>query len=147
MILGIISSLLWWAIIIFIIVKLFSGGRRKHYSWLQRELSLWEEKNIINKEQGDAVLSLYKLNRVTARKKMDMVKVLTLIGVIFVGLGVIFFVGSNWQRIPSHIRTTMLLAITIGTLYAGYVFSYEKDGFANLGKSLLLLANFFGEGL
>lgn len=146
MILGIISSLLWWAIIIFIIVKLFSGGRRKHYSWLQRELSLWEEKNIINKEQGDAVLSLYKLNRVTARKKMDMVKVLTLIGVIFVGLGVIFFVGSNWQRIPSHIRTTMLLAITIGTLYAGYVFSYEKDGFANLGKSLLLLATLFWGG-
>jgi len=116
MYLGIISSLLWWAVIIFIIVKLVSGGRRKHYSWLQRELSLWEEKNIINKEQGDAVLSLYKLKRVTARKKMDMVKVLTLIGVIFVGLGVIFFVGSNWQRIPSLIRTTMLLAITIATL-------------------------------
>jgi len=146
MILGIISSLLWWAVVIFIIVKLVSGGRRKHYSWLQRELSLWEEKNIINKEQGDAVLSLYKLKRVTARKKMDMVKVLTLIGVIFVGLGVIFFVGSNWQRIPSHARTTMLLAITIATLYAGYIFSYEKEGFVNLGKSLLLLASLFWGG-
>ena len=146
MILGIISSLLWWAVIIFIIVKLVSGSRKKHYSWLQQELSLWEEKNIINKEQGDAVLSLYKLKRVTARRKMDMVKVLTLIGVIFVGLGVIFFVGSNWQRIPSHIRTTMLLAITIATLYAGYVFSYKKEGFVNLGKSLLLLASLFWGG-
>jgi uncharacterized membrane protein len=146
MYLGIISSLLWWAVIIFIIVKLVSGGRKKHYSWLQRELLLWEEKNIINKEQGDTVLSLYKLKRVTARKKMDMVKVLTLIGVIFVGLGVIFFVGSNWQRIPAHIRTTMLLAITIATLYAGYIFSYEKEGFVNLGKSLLLLASLFWGG-
>lgn len=146
MYLGIISSLLWWAVIIFIIVKLFSGGRRKHYSWLQRELPLWEEKNIINKEQGDAVLSLYKLKRVTARKKMDMVKVLTLIGVIFVGLGVIFFVGSNWQRIPAQIRTAILLAITIATLYAGYTFSCEKEGFVNLGKSLLLLASLFWGG-
>lgn len=146
MYLGIISSLLWWAVIIFIIVKLVSGGRRKHYSWLQRELPLWEGKNIINKEQGDAVLSLYKLKRVTAKKKMDMVKVLTLIGVIFVGLGVIFFVGSNWQRIPSHIRTIMLLAITIATLYEGYIFSYEKEGFVNLGKSLLLLASLFWGG-
>lgn len=146
MILSIMISLLWWAVIIFIIVKLVSGGHKKHYSWLQRELPLWEEKNIINKEQGDTVLSLYKLKRVTARKKMDMVKVLTLIGVIFVGLGVIFFVGSNWQRIPSHIRTTMLLAITIATLYAGYIFSYEKEGFVNLGKSLLLLASLFWGG-
>jgi uncharacterized membrane protein len=146
MILSIITSLLWWAVTIFIILKLVSGGRRKHYSWLQRELPLWEEKNIINQEQGDAVLSLYKLKRVTAKKKMDMVKVLTLIGVIFVGLGVIFFVGSNWQRIPSHIRTIMLLAITIATLYAGYVFSYEKEGWVNLGKSLLLLASLFWGG-
>ncbi|MDP3042158.1 MAG: DUF2157 domain-containing protein [Candidatus Omnitrophota bacterium] len=146
MYLGIISSLLWWAVIIFVIVKLASGSRKKHYSWLQRELPLWEEKNIVNKEQGDAVLSLYKLKRVTARKKMDMVKVLTLIGVIFVGLGVIFFVGSNWQRIPSHIRTIMLLAITITTLYEGYFFSYEKEGFVNLGKSLLLLASLFWGG-
>ena len=146
MILGIMSSLLWWAVIIFIIVKLVPRCRRKHYFWLQRELPLWEEKNIINKEQGDAVLSLYKLKRVTAKKKMDMIKVLTLIGVIFVGLGVIFFVGSNWQRIPSHIRTIMLLGITIATLYAGYFFSYEKEGFANLGKSLLLLASLFWGG-
>jgi len=141
--LSVMISLFWWAVVIFIIVKLVSGGRKKHYSWLQRELPLWEEKNIINKEQGDTVLSLYKLKRVTAKKKMDMVKILTLIGVIFVGLGVIFFVGANWQRIPAHFRTGMLLAITISTLYAGYVFSYEKEGFINLGKNLLLLASLF----
>ncbi|MFH0917768.1 MAG: DUF2157 domain-containing protein [Candidatus Omnitrophota bacterium] len=146
MISGVLFSLLFWVIIIFIFVKLVSGGRRKHYSWLQRELPLWEEKNIINPGQGDAVLGLYKLKRVTARKKMDMVKVLTLIGVIFVGLGVIFFVGSNWQKIPAFARTTMLLAITIATLYAGYIFSYEKEGLANLGKSLLLLAALFWGG-
>lgn len=144
--LSIISSLVWWAVIIFIIVKLAGGRRKKYYSWLQRELPLWEEKNIINKEQGDAVLNLYKLNRITAKKKMDMVKVLTLIGAIFVGLGVIFFVGSNWQRIPAHVRTTLLLAVTIFTLYAGYIFSYEKEGFANLGKSLLLLASLLWGG-
>ncbi len=144
--LGMLSSLIWWAIIIFVIVKLFSGGRKRHFSWLQRELPLWEEKNIINKEQGDAVLGLYKLERVTAKKKLDMVKVLTLIGAIFVGLGVIFFVGSNWQRIPSHARTIMLLAVTLATLYAGYVYSYEKEGYANLGKSLLLLASLFWGG-
>ena len=146
MILGIMMSLLFWAVVIFIIVKLASGGRKKHYSWLKRELSLWEEKNIINKDQGDNILTLYKLKRTVLRKRMDMVKILTLIGVIFVGLGVIFFVGSNWQRIPASIRTTMLLAITIATLYVGYVFSYEKEGFVNLGSSLFLLASLLWGG-
>ncbi|MFA6217789.1 MAG: DUF2157 domain-containing protein [Candidatus Omnitrophota bacterium] len=146
MILSILLSLLTWGVIIFVIVKSVARAFKKPSSWLQREVPLWEEKNIISKEQGDAVLSLYKLKRVVAGKKMDMVKVLTLVGVIFVGLGVIFFVGSNWQRIPSLFRTAMLLAITIGTLYAGYIFSYEKDGFVNLGKSLLLLASLFWGG-
>ena len=144
--LSILFSLAWWGIIIFVIIKLASGSRKKHYLWLQRELPLWEEKNIINHAQGDAVLNLYRLNRATAKKKMDMVKVLTLIGAIFVGLGVIFFVGSNWQRIPASFRTILLLGITIATLYAGYIFSCEKEGFVNLGRGLLLLASLFWGG-
>ena len=145
-VLNIMLSLLWWGVIIFVLVKIFSGRRRKYYSWLQRELPVWEEKHLISKEQGDVLLGYYKLKRVALKKKMDMLKVLTLIGAIFVGLGVIFFVGSNWQRIPEHIRTTMLLGVTIATLYAGYIFSFEKRGFDNVGKSLLLLATLFWGG-
>ena len=116
------------------------------YRWLQRELPSWEQKNIINPEQGNAILGLYKLKRIESRGKMDMVKILTLVGAIFVGLGVIFFVASNWQRIPAHLRTFMLLSITLSTLYAGYLFSYEKKGFVQLGKSLCLLASLFWGG-
>jgi len=139
-------SLFVWGVIIFAIVKVVSRGFKKPVSWLRREIPLWEEKNIISKEQGDALLNLYKLERAAAGKKMDMVKILTLVGVIFVGLGVIFFVGSNWQRIPALVRTVMLLAVTLGTLYAGYIYSYEKEGFAHLGKGLLLLASLFWGG-
>jgi uncharacterized membrane protein len=141
-----IFSLVFWIVIIYIIIRLFSGRRRNMYRWLQRELSSWEQKNIINQEQGSAILSIYKLKRLEPRKKMDMVKVLTLVGAIFLGIGVIFFVASNWQRIPSYLRTIMLLAITLSTLYSGYFFSYEKEGFGNLGKSLLLLASLFWGG-
>ena len=75
-----------------------------------------------------------------------MVKVLTLIGAIFVGVGVIFFVASNWQRIPAHLKTILIMAITIFTLYMGYFFTYKKEGFANSGNSLLLLASLFWGG-
>jgi uncharacterized membrane protein len=146
MILSMLLSLFVWGVIIFAIVKVVSRGFKKPVSWLRREIPLWEDKNIISKEQGDALLNLYKLKRAVAGKKMDMVKILTLVGAIFVGLGVIFFVGSNWQRIPALLRTAMLLAVTLGTLYAGYIYSYEKEGFSNLGKSLLLLASLFWGG-
>ena len=141
-----IFSLIFWLVVIYIVVRLFFRRHRKMYRWLQRELPSWEQKNIINPEQGNAILGLYKLKRIESRGKMDMVKILTLVGAIFVGLGVIFFVASNWQRIPAHLRTFMLLSITLYTLYAGYLFSYEKKGFVQLGKSLCLLASLFWGG-
>jgi uncharacterized membrane protein len=141
-----IFSLVFWLLIIYFVVRGFSSRRRRGYRWLQREMPLWEQKNIINAEQGNAILSLYKLKRIEPRRKMDMVKVLTLIGAIFVGVGVIFFVASNWQRIPAHLKTILIMAVTIFTLYMGYFFSYQKEGFINLGKSLLLLASLFWGG-
>ena len=145
-IVSMLFSLVWWGFIVFVLVKFFAGGRRGHSSWLQRELPVWEEKNLINKDQGNAILSYYKLKRVHAHKKMDMLKALTIVGSLFVWLGVIFFVASNWQRIPDQVRTTLLLGVTIATLYAGYIFSYEKRGFDNLGKGLLLMASLFWGG-
>ncbi|MCX5702590.1 MAG: DUF2157 domain-containing protein [Candidatus Omnitrophica bacterium] len=141
-----IFGLVFWLLVIYFVARGFSSRRRRGYRWLQRELPSWEQKNIINAEQGDAILSLYKLKRIEPRRKMDMVKVLTLIGAIFVGVGVIFFVASNWQRIPAPIKTILIMSVTIFTLYMGYLFSYQKEGFVYLGKSLLLLASLFWGG-
>jgi len=141
-----IFGLVFWLVIIYFVVRWLSSRQKRNYGWLQREVPLWEQKNIINTEQGNSVLGLYKLKRIEPRGKMDMVKVLTLIGAIFIGVGVIFFVASNWQRIPAHVKTVLIMAVTIFTLYLGYFFSYEKQGFANLGNSLLLLASLFWGG-
>lgn len=141
-----IFSLVFWLLVIYFVVRGFSSRGRRRCRWLQKEIPSWEEKNIINTEQGNAILGLYKLKRIERARKMDMVKALTLIGAIFVGIGVIFFVASNWQRIPAHLKTILIMSVTIFTLYAGYLFSYEKEGFANLGKSLLLLASLFWGG-
>lgn len=141
-----IFSLIFWLVVLYAAARLFSRGRAKAYRWLQQQLPSWEQKNIINREQGNAILGLYKLKRIEPKGRMDMIKILTLMGAIFVGLGVIFFVASNWQRIPAHLRTAMLLSVTLFTLYAGYFFSYEKKGFAQLGKSLCLLASLLWGG-
>jgi len=127
-------------LLVVMIVRSFTAGRRGFRKGLQRDVPVWESKGLISREQGDGILKSYKLRRPDARHGMDMVKVLSVIGALFIGIGVIFFIGSNWQRIPAFAKTAILLGVTIFTLFAGYIFSYEKKGFENLGKSLLLLA-------
>ena len=127
-------------LLIVMIVRGFTAGRRGFRKGLQRDVPVWESKGLISREQGDGILKSYDLRRPDARHGMDMVKVLSVIGALFIGIGVIFFIGSNWQRIPAFAKTAILLGVTIFTLFAGYIFSYEKKGFENLGKSLLFLA-------
>jgi uncharacterized membrane protein len=141
-----IIGTIFWLVILYFIVRRFFGHKKKHYSWLQNQIVIWENKKLISAEQGTAILAAYNLQRVDTSKKMDTVKVLTLIGAIFVGLGVIFMVASNWQEIPKIVRTIMLLGITLGTLYAGYYLSYERTDYPLLGKSLFLLAGLFWGG-
>lgn len=141
-----VIPLLIAALIIVGIVRFITSGRRHFRKGLQREVPVWEQRGLIDRRQGDGILGLYNLRRAEGRHGMDMIKVLSVIGALFIGIGVIFFVASNWQRMPAILKTTLLLAITLTTLSAGYVFSFVKKGFANLGKSLFLLACLFWGG-
>ncbi|MDD5259450.1 MAG: DUF2157 domain-containing protein [bacterium] len=141
-----IIGILFWLVIIYIIVRKFIGYKRKHYDWLQKQIITWENGKLISTEQGTAILASYNLKRVDPARKLDTIKILTLIGAIFVGVGIIFMVASNWQEIPKIVRTAMLLGLTLGTLYTGYYVSYERTDYPLLGKSLFLLAGLFWGG-
>jgi uncharacterized membrane protein len=133
-------------LIIWIVLSLFRAiflRDRKGPKWLQREIIKWEENKILSPEQSDTILALYKLKRPDARKKMDTIRIMLVVGAVFIGIGVIFFVASNWDQIPAFVRSGLLLALTLATLVAGYIFSYVKQGFPALGKSLLFLASLF----
>ncbi len=132
--------------VIFLLVKLFTGGKGRHLRWLQKELPAWEKEALISPLQSNAIQGFYKLKRSAYGRKMDMIKVLTTVGALFIGLGVIFFVASNWQKLPNFTRVTLLLLITISTLFAGYIYSYEKQGWPQLGKALVLLSALFWGG-
>jgi len=135
-------SLVFWLVVVLALLK-FIFGRRAKYRWLQHQLPAWEEKNIISQEQGNSILGLYKLKRIRLKTKMDMAKALSLVGAIFLGLGLIFFIAANWRILTPFIKTALLLLVTISTLYAGYFYSEKKEGSGYLGKNLLLLASAF----
>ena len=145
MIVSIIAALLViaisYAVLRTIVISIFGGN--KHSSWLRKQLPLWETKEIINAEQSGAIRQLYRMDDERQKSKTDAVKIILIIGAIFLGAGVIFLVAANWRKIPAHICTINLLLMTIATLFAGYYFSYEKQGHPLLGKSLLFLASVF----
>ncbi len=141
-----VIGLVFWLVIIYLIVRRFTGANKKHYAWLQKQIIDWENRKLISVEQSAGILASYNFPRADVSKKMDIVKILTLIGAIFVGVGVVFMVASNWQEIPKEVRTIMLLGITLGTLYAGYYYSYERTDYPLLGKSLFLLSGLFWGG-
>lgn len=111
--------------------------------WLQDEISKWKSNEFISTEQADNILGFYNLIAKKEIKKVNLIKVLSIIGATLIGIGVILFVASNWEQIPNIIRTFMLLTITFGTFYLGYYFSYQREGYSNVGKSLLFLASLF----
>lgn len=114
---------------------------RRRVSWLQAQVQLWEENKIISPEQAGSILDSSKISRDVPKKKFDMIKLVTLFGAVFIGIGVIFLIASNWQEIPKFVRTGALLLLTIGTMWAGYFLSYEKGKYPVLGKSLIVLAS------
>jgi len=142
---------MWWIIlgivlifglpsaITYVIVRMVM--MRSRGRWLQNQARLWEEGKIITSEQTDAILSFNKVNRAAPKKKIDMIRIITLFGAVFIGIGLIFLVASNWQEIPAHVRTATLLILTIGTLWTGYFLSYENGKYPILGKSLIVLAS------
>jgi uncharacterized membrane protein len=141
-ILSCLGLLLSVSIGMFLFRAVFSTGK-KGPKWLQSEIGKWEEKKILSPEQSESILALYNLKKLDPRKKMDTIRLMSVVGAVFIGIGVIFLVASNWNQIPAFLRTALLLGLTLAALAAGYIFSYSKQGYANLGKSLFFLAALF----
>jgi len=145
---GVIANLLIIVGIVYFISYIIKKSRghitdKDKLLWLQDEIAKWESNGIISKEQTDNLLRFYNIFGEKKVKKVNLIKVLSTIGTILLGIGLILFVASNWKQIPDIVRTIMLLTVTFGTFYLGYYFSYQKKGYSILGRSLFFLASLF----
>ncbi|MBK8699065.1 MAG: DUF2157 domain-containing protein [Saprospiraceae bacterium] len=68
------------------------------------------------------------------------ISTISIIGSVFLGIGVIWVVGANWDGMPDFLKIITLLGSTLGLLYAGYVIGFQKGTFPRTGHSLVLLA-------
>ena len=74
--------------------------------------------NLFFNKDKQAILSKYGLatkpkkilvdNEKEEDKHTELITVISIIGAILIGLGIIVFVASNWQRIPAFLKLILL---------------------------------------
>jgi len=109
---------------------------------LPSELSRWEADGVITAEQSQAIRARYspaELAPRSARARGRLVTGLSIIGVVLVGLGVIFFFAANWDGIDRWPKLAIILASIFLAHGLGYYLRYHRD-YQRVGSAMVLLA-------
>jgi uncharacterized membrane protein len=120
---------------------------RRFLEHLPEEVQDWQERGIINPDQGRAILDTYDVPDVAQEARGRLVTVLAVLGSILVGLGIILFFASNWQEIHKEVKLTLML-VGVPTVYVvGYWLRYHR-GYERAGTATILLgALFYGAAI
>ena len=104
----------------------------------KRLINNWLEEKIINQEQAKRMLA--DIEHHGKEKSSDkFIITISTIGAIFLGIGAIFFIASNWEELSNIVKTLILVASTALAYGVGYYFKYQKQNLPKVGASLLFL--------
>ncbi|OPJ54928.1 DUF2157 domain-containing protein [Alkalithermobacter paradoxus] len=112
---------------------------KSQFNFLEDELEFHKKQNIITSDQKNEILSQYALARI------NFVKIVLVIGAILVGLGVLSFIASNWDKINKISKFLIIIGMYIGV--NGASFKLLKE-YPKTSKSLLYLGiMIYGAGI
>ena len=116
----------------------------KHTAWLHAQIQLWISEGIIEQETGNTLLQRYPAKHSDNRS----FSLLTVIGAIIFGLGVILFFAFNWSEFSKPLKLALIvggLLLTHGTALVLYRASHTPtalvEGLHVLGTMM------FGAGI
>lgn len=113
---------------------------------LPGESARWVQHGIISDAQRAAILGLYPARAGEARDRT--VLIISILGSLLVGAGVILFFAANWPRIPAAVKVASILAATVGAYASGYYLQFVRGDYPRLGHSLILLGSLlYGAGI
>lgn len=98
-------------------------------------LSVGLEKWIINDQQKKEILWLIKAES----SNIGFMKILSIIGVICIGIGVILIISSNWSEFPNFIKLLLSILLPIASLGIWYFFIYVQTELKIIGNAFILL--------
>lgn len=98
------------------------------------------DKNIISPQQETDILSFYE-----ERRGLDFIRVLVSVGSILVGLGVLLFIGGNWDVISNPFKVVIILTFLAASMVSSYLLAKKRP---ITSQALLYLSVLiFGAGL
>lgn len=104
----------------------------------QRQIEKWVKEGTITPQQAQKMIAdISKASKETSSNKI--IVALSTIGSIFVGIGAVLFVASNWNVMSSIEKVLVLVSSTFCVYYLGYYFAYQKNSYPKVGAALMFL--------
>lgn len=102
------------------------------------QIKKWLSEGKISEEQASMMIAE---NTAAAKEKSGnrFLGVISVLGSIFLGIGIMWIVASNWDGMPDILKIIVLLGSTGGLIYLGYEIGFNKKNFPKTGHSLILL--------
>src|SRR5574340_860593 len=118
---------------------------------LSAEIEQWPKEGLVRPEQAQALLARYGLlagETTHTVRQSRIIQLLSVLGVVLVGVGVITLVGANWEAIPRWVRLAILAVSTAGVYHLGYWLAFQRKTYPKVGLALLLLGSLlWGAGI
>lgn len=112
---------------------------KQQINFLEEELNFWEKEKIISKDEKVKIIDLYGI------KHVSFVKVVLIIGAILLGLGVLSFIASNWDKINKISKFLIIILFYLGVNISSYKL---RENYPKTSQSLLYLGVLvFGSGI
>lgn len=108
---------------------------------VRRLLREWRQADLLTEDQAAALASFHAEHHQDAERSRGyrrMVAVLSSLGGILVGAGILLVVGSNWQGLTSLQKTTLAMVAVVAMEAAGYWIRYQTS-FRRTGEAILFV--------
>lgn len=118
-----------------------------HKGWIRKlfeETKQWVAEGIIDEGQAARIKSVYSGKIEYGR----LINTFAMIGSVLVGLGILLFVASNWDKLGRPTKIIIIFSAIAGFNFTAYYFYYFKKDLRSLTEGFSLIGAFaFGAGI
>lgn len=126
-------------------------NQKRDKTWFEKEVEDWKNHGIIDEDQAQKILSRYEsaetppeLKKAAKEDRSSrLITVVSVLGALLIGTGMILFVASNWNKIPDFLKLILLFGTTFSTYFAGWKLRFDTGSYPKLGHAFLFLASIF----